>query len=164
MNSPRPNLHLGAASERLADASLRQAFVSATAEPKRLSVKTGTLGKNRWLGKVPSVDPATPDSVTAALADLEGALDEAAIERLPDALGDLARLQALTNLRLFPSQGDQSPAEDRLLGVKEAAARLGSSSSSLYKEADGFPFTVRHGRSVRFSESGISAWIRKRTR
>jgi predicted DNA-binding transcriptional regulator AlpA len=164
MNSPYPNLHLGAAPERLADASLRQAFVSATAAPKRLSVKTGTLGKNRWLGKVPSVEPATPDSVTAALADLEGALDEAAIESLPDALGDLARLQALTNLRLVRSQGDQSPAEVRLLDVNEAAERLRCSVSTLYKKADDFPFTVREGRSLRFSEGAISAWIRKRTR
>lgn len=163
-DSPRPNLHFGAAPERSADASQQQASVPATAAPKRVSVKTGTLGKNRWLGKVPRVEPASPDTVTAALADLEGVLAEVPIESLPEALGGLARLEAMTNLRLFRSQGDHGPAEERLLGAKEAAARLDMPLSTLYKKAHALPFLKPMGRRLKFSESGISAWIRKGTR
>jgi predicted DNA-binding transcriptional regulator AlpA len=111
------------------------------------------------------VEPAERDAVAVALATLEGALAEASIESLPDALGGLARLAATTHLRLSRhGQGSPAPAEERLLGVEEAGARLGISSSALYKKADEFPFTVRHGRSIRFSDVGISAWIRKRAR
>lgn len=105
----------------------------------------------------------SPDAVSVALATLEGALAETPIEGLPDALGGLARLTAVTQLRLS-RQGAPAPAEERLLGVEAAAARLGLSSVALYKKADDFPFAIRQGRSLRFSDGGISAWIRKRTR
>ena len=111
------------------------------------------------------VDAVGLDTVAVALDALEGALDAAPVESLPEALGGLARLEAMTRLRLsHPAQGAAIQAEERLLGVEAAAARLGLSSVALYKKADDFPFTIRRGRSLRFSDGGISAWIRKRTR
>jgi excisionase family DNA binding protein len=51
---------------------------------------------------------------------------------------------------------------DRLLGVEEAAAKLGVTTDWLYRHHKELPFTLRHGRRVRFSELGIEQYIRKR--
>ena len=51
---------------------------------------------------------------------------------------------------------------DRLLGIEEAASILGKSIDAIYRHADDFPFTVRDGRSLRFSSRGIQAYIRQR--
>lgn len=111
------------------------------------------------------LEPARPDAVAVALEALEGALDAAPMEGLPEALGGLARLDAMMRLRLsHPAQLAPLQAEERLLGVEEASARLGMSSIALYKKADGFPFTVRQGRRIRFASGGIDTWIRKKSR
>jgi predicted DNA-binding transcriptional regulator AlpA len=107
--------------------------------------------------------PAEPNAVSVALAALEEALADSPMDGLPDALGGLARLSAVTHLRLS-QRNAPAPAEERLLGVAEAAARLGISSIALYKKADDFPFTVRQGRSLRFSDRRLAAWIRKKVR
>jgi predicted DNA-binding transcriptional regulator AlpA len=54
--------------------------------------------------------------------------------------------------------------EDRLLTVQEAAPRLGISTSTLYREADKYDFTVRQGESARprFSSRGIDRYIQRR--
>lgn len=54
--------------------------------------------------------------------------------------------------------------EDRLLTVREAAPRLGMSTSTLYREADKYDFTVRQGASgrPRFSSRGIDRYIQQR--
>lgn len=54
----------------------------------------------------------------------------------------------------LPSEGG-----DRLLGVPEAAVKLGMASSTLYKTADDYPFTVRQGRRLKLSSRGIEKWI-----
>jgi predicted DNA-binding transcriptional regulator AlpA len=52
------------------------------------------------------------------------------------------------------------PAEDRLLPVEDAAARLGVSRDWLYKHARTLPFTVRVGpRQLRFSVAGLERWM-----
>jgi len=51
---------------------------------------------------------------------------------------------------------------DRLLDVEEAARKLGKSKDYLYRHAGDYPFTVRDGRSLRFSEQGIEKFIRQR--
>lgn len=48
---------------------------------------------------------------------------------------------------------------DRLLTVEEAAAMLGRNPKVLYRQKDRYPFLVRDGKSVRFSERGIREWI-----
>ena len=111
------------------------------------------------------VDPVGPDTVAVALDALEGALDAAPVESLPEALGGLARLEAMTRLRLSrPAQGAAVQAEERLLGVGEAASRLSMTTAALYHRAQDFPFTVRQGRRIRFASGGIDTWIRKKTR
>jgi hypothetical protein len=82
-------------------------------------------------------------------------------ERLPEVLGELERLKAQAWIRMTEPAAALGPGaeEDRLLGVTEAAAMLQSTPASLYKRADGYPFTVRDGRRLRFSLRGIRAWI-----
>jgi len=51
---------------------------------------------------------------------------------------------------------------DRLLTAKEAANTLACSIDWLYRHARQLPFTVRQGRSVKFSAQGIERYIRQR--
>jgi predicted DNA-binding transcriptional regulator AlpA len=51
---------------------------------------------------------------------------------------------------------------DRLLNVAEAAVKLGVKPDWLYRHHRSLPFTVRHGRLLRFSELGIDDYIRRR--
>ncbi len=54
------------------------------------------------------------------------------------------------------------PRPDRLLNVEQAAEKLGMTVDWLYRHHKNLPFTVRHGRPLRFSELGIEQYIRKR--
>jgi excisionase family DNA binding protein len=61
-------------------------------------------------------------------------------------------------------QADQPappPTEEQLLTAKEVAERLGMKKRWVYRNADRFPFTRHLGRSVRFSEAGLSQWLPK---
>ncbi len=51
---------------------------------------------------------------------------------------------------------------DTLLSATEAAKRLGMSVHWLYHNAKTLPFTVRQGRALRFSASGIEKYIAAR--
>jgi predicted DNA-binding transcriptional regulator AlpA len=51
---------------------------------------------------------------------------------------------------------------DRLLNVEEAGDKLGVKPDWLYRHHKNLPFTVRHGRLLRFSELGIEDYIRRR--
>ena len=53
---------------------------------------------------------------------------------------------------------------DRLLNVAEAAVKLGVKPDWLYRHHRDLPFTVRHGRLLRFSEVGVEDYIRRRLR
>ena len=85
---------------------------------------------------------------------------------LPAVLGELERLKGLLWIRLnTPLQGSPEATEgDRLLGVPEAAVKLGMAPSTLYKTADDYPFTIRQGRRLKFSSYGIERWIQARGR
>jgi predicted DNA-binding transcriptional regulator AlpA len=50
-------------------------------------------------------------------------------------------------------------APDELLDVESAAKMLGHSEIWLYRNSKRLPFSVRTGRSVRFSRKGIEKWI-----
>lgn len=101
----------------------------------------------------------------AAFTDLRLALPELPEESLPDFLGNLARLEAEARIRLnAPRLTSGSAVEDRLLDVKGAAERLGVSTSQMYRTADDFPFTIRTGRTLRFSSVGIGRWIERKAR
>jgi predicted DNA-binding transcriptional regulator AlpA len=64
---------------------------------------------------------------------------------------------------LFNLGSASSVGADRLLTVKEAAAKLGCSPDTLYKSKR-HPCRVQNGRSVRFSEKAIEAAIRRQLR
>jgi predicted DNA-binding transcriptional regulator AlpA len=66
---------------------------------------------------------------------------------------DAARVEVEPHMR---------PSGDRLLKVDQAAAKLGMTPDWLYRHHRDFPFIVRHGRPLRFSELGIEEHIRKR--
>lgn len=66
---------------------------------------------------------------------------------------------------IAPNGNGNGPTErpDRLLGVGEAAGRLGVTPRWLYRHADDFPFTVRlPGRQLRFREAALTAWLARR--
>ena len=75
-------------------------------------------------------------------------------------------MQGILAARLIESTEERAasqPAEgDRLLTVEEAAQRLGVAPDWLYRRTTRLPFTVRLGRTLRFSEVGITRWIRSR--
>lgn len=132
--------------------------------PSQVSPATGAgapAGSGRSLLSMVAGEPL--GCFQEALRTAEEAASRLGSEALVDAIGEAERLKAGLWARLYTGRAPRLQ-EERLLGVEEAAARLGVSSVALYKKADAFPFTVRQGRSLRFSDSGISAWIRKRTR
>ena len=90
------------------------------------------------------------------------------VEDLPSefvvaALAHVAAISAGLAARLAEASAASTPATtgDRLLDIREAAQRLGMSTSRLYREATHLPFTVRRGRSVRFSAVGIDRYIQR---
>ena len=85
------------------------------------------------------------------------------MEEIPAMRGELARLDTLLVSRLLQSADHAEHSQgDRLLNAKEAAAKLGLSADRLYRHSSTFPFTVRIGRQLRFSEAGIERYIRQR--
>jgi len=105
----------------------------------------------RSLVAVPSIADllAHPERAADLPADVARAL-----------LAQVAPLQMALLGRAFAPDG-AGGGRDRLLTVKDAAAKLGQSAEWLYKHASTMPFTVRNGRALRFSEVGIEAWIRR---
>jgi predicted DNA-binding transcriptional regulator AlpA len=107
-------------------------------------------------------DPLAVPSIAELLTHPERANDlPADIAR--GLLAQVAPLQMALLGRAFARDG-AGGSRDRLLAVKDAAAKLGQSVEWLYKHASTLPFTVRNGRALRFSEVGIEAWIRRQQR
>jgi excisionase family DNA binding protein len=100
--------------------------------------------------------------VSALLGEVERAGHELTPEQLAEALGMLARLEALFSIRLNGSAQGAAEEPDRLLTAEEAAERLGIAADTLYRKAKRFPFTVRLGYQVRFSAAGLERFIRAR--
>ena len=99
---------------------------------------------------------ADPEKLRVLDNDTAQALKTQAIEALNLLHGlDVARSQTLADER-ERGQGD------RLLNVDEAGEKLGVKPDWLYHHHKSLPFTVRHGRLLRFSELGIEEYIRKR--
>ena len=79
-----------------------------------------------------------------------------------NALAQSVLVSRLLALRASPIQAENSTGGDRLLDVEETARKLGKSKDYLYRHAGDYPFTVRDGHSLRFSEQGIEKFIRQR--
>jgi predicted DNA-binding transcriptional regulator AlpA len=109
------------------------------------------------INKVPSLMALVNDQAKIALLPPEV---------IPVIRGELARIDTLLLMRLsmayLTGAGERCAEGDRLLDVNEAARKLGKSTDFLYRHATKYPFTVRDGRSLRFSEQGIEKFIRQR--
>ena len=82
-------------------------------------------------------------------------------ENIASIMAQMAAIQMSLATRLVSENTERpQPDVDNLLTVEEAAVRLKCSEDWLYKRASQLPFTVRVGRSLRFSEQGIEAAIR----
>ena len=82
-------------------------------------------------------------------------------ENIAPIMAQMAAIQLSLAARLVSVTTEQSQEEtDNLLTIEEAAERLKCSPDWLYKRARALPFTVRVGRSLRFSERGIEEAIR----
>ena len=105
---------------------------------------------------VPSLDALAADPAQAAALPPEVA--QALWTRCV-----LVQAALLPRLTALNGAGASEAAEaDRLLTVEEAARTLGVSEDWLYRRAARLPFTVRMGRSVRFSALGLARYIRSR--
>lgn len=72
----------------------------------------------------------------------------------------LARVAAvLAALSAAPAEAAAREEPDRVLDVPEAARRLDVSRGHVYRNASTWPFTVRRGRKLGFSERGVGEWI-----
>jgi predicted DNA-binding transcriptional regulator AlpA len=96
------------------------------------------------------------------LRDVEAAARALAVDEIVEALGVLERARVRLLLRATGAAGAPRPVAEELLTVRAAATRLAMSEGQLYRLAPSLPFTVRHGRSVRFSARGVDAYIRAR--
>jgi len=89
------------------------------------------------------------------------------LEAVPAMRGKLAELDTLLLGRLLQSsngQGKTLPERDRLLDARETASRLGMSLDYVYKHTEEFPFAVKEGRRVLFSERGLEQYLRRKMR
>lgn len=108
------------------------------------------------MSPIPTLDELADNPGKAAALPPEVA--RALTLRCAAVLAALASASAASN-----GQGAaEAQTEDRLLDVKEAAERLGTSRDYLYRHAKRLPFTVRLGSRVRFSSAGIARYIRAR--
>ncbi len=100
------------------------------------------------------------------LTCLERVAADAPLQELAALVGELERIKTVALARFYVGSSDGQPEAqqgDRLLGVQEAARKLGLSKDYLYRHAKALPFTRRLGpRQLRFSEQGIEKYIRQR--
>jgi excisionase family DNA binding protein len=83
--------------------------------------------------------------------------------QLPVLLTQLSAVQSSIAARLVAtSQEGAGRDEDTLLGVEQAAARLGVSEDWLYRRTKRLPFVVHVGRHVRFSSNGIDRYVKNK--
>ena len=84
-----------------------------------------------------------------------------ASENIAPVMAQMAAIQMSLAARLVSENTERlQPDADNLLTVEEAAIKLKCSEDWLYKRANQLPFTVRVGRSLRFSGHGIESAIR----
>ncbi len=98
------------------------------------------------------------------LRDAEAVGQALRTDELPDALGELRRVEARLTIRLYtpPQTSPASIGSDQLLTAEETAGKLSLSVDTVYRNAASYPFTVRQGRALRFSSRGVDEYIRSR--
>jgi len=91
---------------------------------------------------------------------LAEAIERATPEQCPLLMGQLEQFKASLWLRMTIGTGKPGPSEpDKLLTAVEVAARLGVKTGYVYRNAARYPFMVREGRYIRFSEQGLSKYL-----
>jgi predicted DNA-binding transcriptional regulator AlpA len=107
-------------------------------------------------------------NLAALIAEVEKAIAKVAPQEAPALIGELRRLEATVEAKMISAlaangqpEGPAGPAEDRLLDIRTAAAKLGMSRDWLYRHKN-LPFRVPVGRQLKFSERGIERWIKQR--
>jgi hypothetical protein len=81
---------------------------------------------------------------------------------IPYLRGELAKFDTMLLARILDERNrrdEKSNEFDQLLNVQQAAAKLGVSVDYIYKRAPVFPFTVREGRRVLFSQQGVERYL-----
>lgn len=92
---------------------------------------------------------------------LLAAAQELPVEQLPVLLGELEVVRCTAMARLTaPATPVLIPGREELLDVEETARRLNVTADHLYRHSAEYPFTRRINSRLRFSASGIDAWIR----
>jgi predicted DNA-binding transcriptional regulator AlpA len=125
-------------------------------------VRRDHLAPGRHRLDVLDVSPRPGRIVTRDVDSLLAALEDVAVERLPELIGALETAKARAWARLTaPAPGSPSVAEhDETVDVDDAARLLGMSRSWVYRHASRLPFTRRVGRrALRFSTSGIRRYL-----
>ena len=108
----------------------------------------------------PKSGSVLPISQSGSAAYFLKAARELPAEELPGLIGQLEEAKAAAWARLTV-QAPKAAEYDELLGVAEAARRLGVSRDFLYTHAREYPFTRRQGRKLLFSAQGIEKHIRQ---
>lgn len=97
---------------------------------------------------------------------LKGEIRDAPRADLLELIGELERAKAVALVRLLADSGSAVPtattAPVENLSATEAARRLGVSRDWLYRNANRLPFSLRIGRRLLFSASGLERWNQKR--
>jgi excisionase family DNA binding protein len=96
-----------------------------------------------------------------SLSVLGQAIETATPEQCPELMGQIERLRASLWLRM--TIGAQEPSRtDALLTAEDVAKRLNCSKDYIYRHAKQYPFMIREGRHVRFSQLGLDRYIKQR--
>lgn len=97
-----------------------------------------------------------------AVAQLTSVIQDATPEQCPALMGQLEAWKAALWLRMTRGTPGVSAPEDRLLTAEEVAQRLNVSIDYVYRHAREFPFMLREGRAVRFSQLGLERYLKQR--
>lgn len=92
--------------------------------------------------------------------DLRAIIDEVAVSEIPDVLGELARAQAVAQLRLQPpTQNGTVPKLDQYLTVEEVAEHLKVGTKWIYDHVDELGGMRLSSRAVRFPSRAIQRYL-----
>jgi hypothetical protein len=94
------------------------------------------------------------------LSDLLATISNAPVAELPHLLGQLREAEVSAMRRLYTPSTPAAPQSERLLDVAETAQRLNVSEDYLYRNWKKLPFARKLEFGLRFSESGLNAYIR----
>lgn len=115
------------------------------------------------MARDPVIISTTPVPTLAELVEQPERVGDLSSDAATAFLVQLAPLQTALLARALARTGAAATGRDRLLTVRETAAKMGQSEEWVYKHRDDLP-VVRNGRLLRFSEAGIEARIHRQQR